>query len=179
MLKENIVWLGYKSLNQDMYFNVTNEYKAWLLYNKKEGSAYKIIDGIVMGRLASACWFTNIDHGKRHEVLQLDTMAHNLKYNKKLKKRFDSLGVVDYPQYDNYDAIEVPFMECIPSDYEGMMGVPITFMDSFNPEQFEIDGYCASHGKLPKGIPNESPYMFGGWVYNRILIHHKKGATTP
>ncbi|MBR4635097.1 MAG: DNA methyltransferase [Clostridia bacterium] len=117
-LKDNQIWLGYKSLNLDMYFNVTDEYKAWLLENKKEGSAYRIIKGVVMGRLASACWFTNIDHGKRHESLLLDTMAHNLKYNKKLKKKFEEeYGVNEYPHYDNYDAIEVPFTECIPSDY--------------------------------------------------------------
>ena len=145
-LKENKIWLGYKSLNNDMYFNVTDEYKQWLLENKKEGSAYKIINGIVMGRLASACWFTNIDHGKRHEVLQLDTMAHNLKFNKKLKKKFDEHGVNEYPHYDNYDAIEVPFTECIPSDYDGVMGVPITFLDKYNPEQFEILGLSSYIG---------------------------------
>ena len=141
LLKNNLMWLGYKSLNQDMYFNVTDDYKQWLLSNKKEGSAYKIIDGIVMGRLASACWFTNFDHGKRHEEMQLDTMAHNLKFNKRLKKRFEKdFGLSCYPHYDNYEAIEVPFTECIPSDYDGMMGVPITFLDKYNPEQFEIIG---------------------------------------
>lgn len=140
-LQRNEMWLGYKSLNLDMYFDVTDDYKQWLLQNKKEGSAYKIINGVVMGRLASACWFTNIEHGKRYEMLQLDTMAHNLKYNKKLKKKFEtSYGVTDYPYYDNYEAIEVPFTECIPSDYDGVMGVPITFMDKYNPAQFEILG---------------------------------------
>ena len=140
-LKNNEIWLGYKSLNSDMYFNVTDEYKQWLIENKKEGSAYKIIDGVVMGRLASACWFTNIDHGRRHEKLLLDTMAHNLKFNKRLKKKFENdFGKNEYPKYDNYDAMEVPFTECIPSDYDGIMGVPITFMDKFNPEQFEILG---------------------------------------
>ena len=138
-LKDNKIWLGYKSLNNDMYFNVTDEYKQWLLLNKKEGSAYKIINGIVMGRLASACWFTNIDHGKRHEMLQLDTMKHNLKFNKKLRKKFENeYGKLEYPRYDNYDAIEVPFTECIPSDYDDVMGVPITFLDKYNPEQFKI-----------------------------------------
>lgn len=138
-LQDNTMWLGYKSLNQDMYFNVTDDYKQWLLENKKEGSAYKVIDGVVMGRLASACWFTNVDHGKRHEKLVLDTMAHNLKFNKKLRKKLEKdYGKVEYPHYDNYDAIEVPFTECIPSDYDGVMGVPITFMDKYNPEQFEI-----------------------------------------
>lgn len=138
-LQDNAIWLGYKSLNQDMYFNVTDNYKNWLTHNKKEGSAYKIVNGIVMGRLASACWFTNIDHGKRHEHLILDTMEHNLKFNKKLQKKLEKdYGKLEYPRYDNYDAIEVPFTECIPSDYDGVMGVPITFMDKYNPEQFDI-----------------------------------------
>lgn len=141
LLKNNSVWLGYKSLNNDMYFDITDDYKQWLLENKKEGSAYKIIGGVVMGRLASACWFTNIDHGKRHERLQLDTMAHNLKFSKRLQKKFAGKdGRIDYPRYDNCDAIEVPFVECIPSDYSGLMGVPITFLDRYNPEQFQIFG---------------------------------------
>lgn len=140
-LKDNEIWLGYKSLNQDMYFDVPDERKEWLLANKKEGSAYKIINGVVMGRLASACWFTNLDHGKRHTTLMLDTMAHNLKFNKRLRKKFEKdFGAIEYPHYDNYDAIEVPFVECIPSDYDDVMGVPITFMDKFNPDQFEILG---------------------------------------
>lgn len=140
-LQRNEMWLGYKSLNLDMYFNVTDDYKQWLLKNKKEGSAYKIINGVVMGRLASACWFTNIDHGKRHEELLLDTMEHNLKFNKRLKKKLkDDYGVFEYPHYDNYDAIEVPFTESIPSDFDGVIGVPITFLDKYCPEQFEILG---------------------------------------
>ena len=56
----------------------------------------------------------------------------------KLQKKLKEYGTEDYPKYDNYDAIEVPFVECIPSDYKGVMGVPITFMDKYNPEQFEI-----------------------------------------
>ena len=139
LLKENKMWLGYKSLNQDMYFTVPDDRKEWLLQNKKEGSAYKIINGVVMGRLASACWFTNLDHGKRHEPLLLDTMEHNLKFNRRLREKFlKEYGRAEYPRYDNYDAIEVPFVECIPSDYDGVMGVPITFLDKYNPEQFEI-----------------------------------------
>lgn len=138
-LKDNEIWLGYKSLNQDMYFDVPDEYKKWLVVNKKEGSAYKVVDGVVMGRLASACWFTNIDHGKRHELLSLDTMEHNLKFNRRLRKKLESgYGKTEYPHYDNYDAIEVPYVDAIPSDYEGVMGVPITFLDKYNPEQFEI-----------------------------------------
>lgn len=116
LLKGNKIWLGYKSLNQDMYFDVPKERKQWLVEHKKEGSAYKIIDGVVMGRLASACWFTNLDHGRRHELLLLDTMKHNLKFNKKLRKKLEQdYGANEYPRYDNYDAIYVPFVESIPS----------------------------------------------------------------
>lgn len=200
LLKGNKIWLGYKSLNQDMYFDVPVERRQWLLENKKEGSAYKIIDGVVMGRLASACWFTNLDHGKRHQPLQLDTMAHNLKFNKKLKKKFEKdYGKLEYPHYDNYDAIEVPFTECIPSDYDGVMGVPITFMDKYNPGQFEIIGMCENldlyklktrvytseechqryfelFGKPGTYDLNAAGVVNGKKVYQRVLIRSKKGS---
>lgn len=180
-LKDNVIWLGYKDLNHDMYFNVTDDYKAWLLANKKEGSAYKIINGVVMGRLASACWFTNIDHGKRHEWLKLDTMAHNLKFNKKLRRKLEKeFKGIAYPHYDNYDAIEVPFTECIPSDYDGVMGVPITFMDKYNLEQFEIIGLIAGNIRGLAGIPSkidkDGPYINGKLRYGRILIQSNEGA---
>ena len=200
LLKNNSMWLGYKSLSQDMYFHVSEQYQSWLLYNKKEGSAYKIINDVVMGRLASACWFTNIDHGKRHEELQLDTLAHNLKYNKKLKKKLEQDGLSSYAHYANCDAIEIPFVECIPSDYDGIMGVPITFMDRYNPDQFDILGLdydkdiesnegldadfvkkyyeqgntgsiCVGHPSL--GYYNEKGKVFR--TYRRILIRPKKG----
>lgn len=176
LLKDNSMWVGYKSMNEDMYFTVPKEYQTWLVENKKEGSAYKIIDGEVMGRLASACWFTNLDHGKRHQPLQLDTMAHNLKFNKRLSRKFESTygDSTAYPHYDNYDAIEVPFVEAIPSDYDGVMGVPITFMDKYNPDQFEIVGL--DRYTIPK------QYLVGGRAavngkptYARILIRAKQG----
>ena len=179
-LKDNVIWLGYKDLNHDMYFNVTDDYKAWLLANKKEGSAYKIINGVVMGRLASACWFTNIDHGKRHEWLKLDTMAHNLKFNKKLRRKLEKeFKGIAYPHYDNYDAIEVPFTECIPADYDGVMGVPITFMDKYNLEQFKIIGLIAGNIRGLAGIPSkidkDGPYINGKLRYGRILIQSNEG----
>ena len=85
--------------------------------------------------LGNSCWFTNIDHGRRHEPLQLMTMADNIKFSKHKEVRG-----VGYQRYDNFDAIEVPFIDAIPSDYDGMMGVPITFLDKYNPDQFEILG---------------------------------------
>lgn len=175
LIKDNKIWLGYKSLNQDMYFHVTDEYKEWLVDNKKEGSAYKIVNGVVMGRLASACWFTNIDHGKRHEDAPLMTIADNLKFNKKLIKKLNTdYDTNKYPRYDNYDAVEIPICDAIPSDYQDVMGVPITFLDKYNPKQFEIISLAASHGKEPKGIENEAGYINGKWVYARILIKRKE-----
>lgn len=190
-LKNNEIWLGYKALNQDMYFNITDEYKKFLLEHKKEGSAYKIIDGVVMGRLASACWFTNLEHGRRHEELLLDTMAHNLKFNKKLKREFEKkYGKIEYPKYDNYDAIEVPFTECIPSDFTGVMGVPITFMDKYCPEQFEIvwqasgNAYANAPHEIMEELQFDPTVKYGGGLgtavcygqakYSRILIKFKE-----
>ena len=82
---------------------------------------------------------------------------------------------MQYPKYENHDAIEVPFTECIPSDYDGVMGVPITFMDKYNPEQFELVDSWASHSKTPAGIENECGYINGRWIFKRIAIRHKKG----
>ena len=86
-------------------------------------------------------WYTNLDHGRRHTPLLLDTMVHNLKFNKKLRRKLAEKYHTDtYPKFSNYDALEVPFVECIPSDYEGVMGVPISFLEKHNPEQFELLG---------------------------------------
>ncbi len=190
-LRNNQIWIGYKSLNQDMYFDIPDERKEWLVKNKKEGSAYKIINGVVMGRLASACWFTNIDHGKRHEPLLLDTMEHNLKFNKKLRKSFEkNYGNIEYPHYDNYDAIEIPFVECIPSNYDGVMGVPITFMDKYCPEQFKIlwqasgNSYANAPHEILEELKFDPTIRYGGGLgaavingqakYSRILIRSRR-----
>ena len=197
-LMNNEIWLGYKSLNLDMYFGVTDDYKQWLVKNKKEGSAYKVIDGVVMGRLASACWFTNLDHGKRHQPLMLMTMADNIKFS-----RHKEVRGIQYSRYDNYDALEVPFTDAIPSDYDGVMGVPITFFDKYCPEQFEILGMCENEDlyhlktKVYPSAECKAAYLekFGKpgtydlnasgviiangvkeKVYQRILIRKKQGA---
>ena len=87
-------------------------------------------------RLGNSCWFTSIEHGRRHEPLSLMSMADNLRFSKHKELR----GKAAYDRYDNYDAIEVPFTDAIPSDYEGVMGVPISFLIKYCPEQFEILG---------------------------------------
>ena len=100
---------------------------------KAERLGYPADENYDYTRLGNSCWFTNIEHGRRHEPLQLMTMADNQRYSK--HKQIVETG---YLTYDNYDAIEVPFVDAIPSDYTEAMGVPITFLDKYNPEQFEI-----------------------------------------
>ena len=167
-------------MSKDLLFILPKEAQSLMIDSKKIGSSYRIVDGEVMGR-SQSIWFTNLDHGKRHEELWLDTMEHNLKYNKKLKKKFENeYGEIKYPRYDNYDALEVPFTECIPSDYSGVMGVPITFLDKFNPEQFEVlDANDYRIGQNGKAVSRDTAGVAhhitccGENVYRRILIRKK------
>lgn len=135
LIKNNKIWLGYSIHSGDRKFNVPDDYPLNAAGCGIDEDGKKFI------RVKGVRWFTNIDHNLRHQPLLLDTMNNNLKFNKKLKKKLKiTFGVIKYPYYDNYDAIEVPFTECIPSDYNGIMGVPITFMDKYNPNQFTILG---------------------------------------
>jgi hypothetical protein len=97
-------------------------------------------------------WFTNLDHGRRHNPLALMTMPDNLRFSKHKEIR----GAASYAKYDNYDAIEVPFTDAIPSDYEGVMGVPISFLDKYSPEQFEILG--ESQRGCHDAVPDTAKY---------------------
>jgi hypothetical protein len=120
-------------------------------------------------------WFTNLDHGRRHQQLPLMTMADNKKFNKKIQKNENS-----YQKYDNYDAIEVPYTIAIPSDYDGVMGVPISFLDKYNPDQFEI--LSANDFRKNENVPfkahglvkDKEGAINGKPVYVRIFIRHKK-----
>ena len=139
-----------------MYFGIPNEYEYQDTYKFK-----REIDGKRVMRVASICWFTNISHSKRN--LPLDLYK---KYNSK-----------DYPKYDNYDAINVDKVTDIPMDYDGVMGVPITFLDKYCPTQFEITGLM-SGGKgenLTNGNDGRAKfYVNGKGVYARILIREIK-----
>ncbi|WP_407689712.1 adenine-specific methyltransferase EcoRI family protein [Mycobacterium sp. HUMS_1102779] len=132
----NELWKGATANSTDMVFGVPKGAKvseadrlkaAKLGYPPDELHDYT--------RLGNSCWFTNIDHGRRHEPLQLMSQADNIKFS-----RHKEVRGVGYPAYDNFPAIEVPFTDAIPSDYDGLMGVPITFLDKYNPDQFEIVG---------------------------------------
>lgn len=132
LIKDNKVWIGCLSMNADMVFAVPKG-----TYVKPSDKLKAEKQGYVgdYTRLGNSCWYTNIEHGRRHQPLSLMTMADNLKFSK--HKELKEKG---YHHYDNYDAIEVPFTDAIPSDYEEMMGVPISFLDKYCPEQFKIIG---------------------------------------
>ena len=134
LIKENKLWLGATGFSTDMVFGVPEGTIVPEAYKKK---AEKM--GYVGNytRLGNSCWFTNIEHGRRHQPLSLMTMDENIMYS-----RHKDIKGKGYTKYDNYDAIEVPFVDAIPSDYDGAMGVPITFLDKYCPEQFEILGMC-------------------------------------
>ena len=131
LIKEDSLWVGNTPMSKDMLFDVPQDYADELVATKKEGSAYKRVDGVVKGR-SQSIWFTNLDNPKRHEDLIL----------------YKKYSPDEYPKYDNYDAIEVSKTKNIPIDYDGAMGVPITFLDKYNPEQFKIVG-CAKRGITP------------------------------
>ena len=131
--------------------------------------------------MGNACWFTNLDHGHRHRKLPLMTMAENLKFSKNLA------GKAAYDRYANYEGIEVGNYKEIPSDYDGAMGVPITFLDKYNPDQFEILGSSMTLGVPMSQVARKGSYLQGGprfyldngdgsyrRMYDRIVIRHRR-----
>lgn len=131
LIKDNKMWVGTTSFNKDMLFISPEEIDP----SQKPSSSTRTVEGIVYLRSPSV-WYTNLDHGRRHKPLPLMTMEDNLKFSKHKEIK----GKVSFDKYDNYNAIEVPFTDAIPSDYIGVMGVPISFLDKYSPEQFEILG---------------------------------------
>ena len=157
LIKDNKLWLGLTPRGKDMLFDVPEDYAQELVATKKEGSAYKVVDGVVKGRLGSASWFTNLDYRQRHEDLIL-------------YKRYSP---EEYPTYDNYGAIEVSRVAEMPCDYDGEMGVPITFLNKYNPEQFDIIGM--DRPLISQLTGKQSRFRINGKeIYARIVIRHKK-----
>jgi hypothetical protein len=166
LLMNNQVWLGFKS--GDMAFRVPEDYEA------RETRYWQDETGQKWRSLGNICWFTNLDHIKRHE--ELDLVCH---YSSE-----------EYPHYDNYNAIEVSHVQDIPSDYSGVMGVPVTFLDKYNPEQFEIVGLTERNDdynlnaedinklRIPGFAKYDRPYIKGVRKYARILIRNKHPQTT-
>lgn len=168
----NEMWMGVKSTSQAMFFRTTNEeYKIQVSTTRPEGSWWRNIDGEVCIGINNSCWFTNLEHGRRHQPLQLSTIEGNLRYSRHKEIKGKSFEEA-YPKYDSYDAIEVKYTDSIPSDYQGRMGVPISFLDKYCPEQFEILGIDRYIEDNP--IPNRRFTINGKEVYARIVIRSKQ-----
>ena len=155
LIKENKIWLGFGFKSGAAHF-INKHYEDYAVAgDHKEG----------MIRVSGVVWFTNLDISKRHDDLIL----------------YKQYNDEEYPTYDNYDAINVNTTKAIPIDFKGVMGVPITFLDKYNPEQFEILGLSASAGynKEIVGIPflgdkDARPLINGKNTYARIFIRNKK-----
>jgi hypothetical protein len=181
LIQRNQMWKGATANSSDMVFGVpkgtpvksSDKLKAQQL-------GYPATDEHDFTRLGNSCWFTNIDHGRRHEPLQLMTMAENLRYSR--HKEIKALG---YRKYDNFDAIEVPFVDAIPSDYDGMMGVPVTFLDKYNPDQFEIlfnaddMDQTKAFGVKPLGEKRVADYYAAGGTGGNSKGHRKLFLYSP
>ncbi len=129
LIKDNKMWVGAGFANGNAYFSIPAD-RAREFAN----GVYDKSTGLVKFR--NVGWLTNLDHRRRHDPLKGMTMADNLRFS----KHKEIQGKKEYDRYDNYNAIEVSYTDAIPSDYDGAMGVPISFLDRYNPEQFEILG---------------------------------------
>lgn len=160
LIKKNKVWLGINSNRNFTGFIVPKHYSLYGTEARVDENGNRIVS------TNNTCWFTNLDITKRHEDLILYKS-----YNKK-----------EFPRYDNYDAVNVNATKDIPIDYNGIMGVPITFLDKYNPDQFEILGsdFDVKDGLLPQVVnPKwkgkiDRGYINGKRLYSRLLIRNKK-----
>ena len=143
LIMKNLLWLGYKS--GDMAFRVPDSYEP------RETRYWQDETGQKWRSMGNICWFTNLDHKKRHEELVL----------------WKVYSIEAYPNYDNYDAINVNKVDEIPCNYDGIMGVPITFLDKYNPEQFKIIRFRKGNDEKDLSINGKCPYF-------RILIRRKQ-----
>ncbi len=170
LIKQNQLWVGSTAMGTDMLFQVSDGLAKILVDTKKQGSAYRMVNGEIMAR-SQSCWFTNLEHHKRHEELVL----------------FKAYNPAQYPTYVNYDAIEVGKTEEIPADYAGPMGVPISFLDKYNPDQFEILGSSRTLGRPMSEFAKKGAYLQGGprfylsngngtfrRMYDRLVIKNRR-----
>jgi hypothetical protein len=142
LIKDNKIRTGYTNFNVGMFFVVPNDWEHFHHIDK---------DGKKIARVSSSCWFTNFDVAKHNQDITL--------YKKYTAK--------EYPKYDNYNAINVDKYTEIPCDYAGYIGVPVTFVDKYNPKQFEIM-------KFRKGDDDKDLSINGKYTFFRIIIKNKK-----
>ena len=162
----NEMWLGFSISSGDREFEVPQEYPLTAAGWRIDENGRKFV------RVKGVRWYTNLEHGKRHESLKLMTIEENLRYSRHKEIKGKSFEEA-YPRYDNYDALEVGFTDAIPSDYDGVMGVPISFLDKYCPEQFEIVGSNRGVDQDPNGVYGRSSLIKGREVYKRLFIRQR------
>lgn len=181
-IRANLMWKGATANTTDMVFGVPKGADVKPADRQKaERMGYPSTDKFDFTRLGNACWFTNIDHGRRHEALELMSMEDNQKFSK-----FKEVRELGYRRYVNFpEAIEVPKVSAIPSDFDGIMGVPITFLDKYNPDQFEIIASAEDMDEMRQigvntlGHEFVKSYYDGGGTGGISAGHRKLGLTTP
>ena len=168
-IKDNKMWWGATLHGVKCSFLIPDDYVGNNVFEE---------NNVRYAKVNNAIWFTNIDHGRRHQPLQLMSIADNLKHSKHKSikgKTFEEA----YPKYDNYNAINVDFTDAIPKDYDGVMGVPISFLDKYCPEQFEIIWTTDRGGDGNLEFLKEpwnrydAPVINSKGIYKRILIRKK------
>lgn len=165
LIKANRLWYGPSISSGDREFMVPDSYPV-------EASGWRVDEtGKKYIRVKGVRWFTNLEHGRRHEPMKLMSMKDNLRFGK-----HKDLSEKGYQRYDNYDAMDVPYADAIPDDYEDVMGVPITFLDKYCPEQFEIvtlgigeaflkpTKYYKYFADPVTGIPNKEKRDYHLWI---------------
>lgn len=177
LIKANKLWMGVTIHSGDREFRVPDHYPLNAAGSRVDENGVKYI------RVKGVRWYTNLDHGRRHQKLPLMTMEDNIKFS----KHKEVLGI-GYERYCNLDALEVPFTDAIPSDFDGIMGVPITFLDRYDPDQFEIIANGDDRDEMEAlGVPPLGPEYVGNVgrrkvgvpstkkaAYKRILIRHRR-----
>lgn len=166
-IKDNKCWLGTGMGRWISGFIVPPEYELYGTETRINESGQRIVS------TNNCLWLTNIDHGKRHETISLMSMKDNIKYSK--HKQIREMG---YPKYANYDAIEVSFSDGIPSDYDGICGVPITWLSKYNPDLYEIVGLGNGRDNFTPDLNFENPMQHSkngkvtkGNMLNRVLAY--------
>lgn len=151
LIRDGKLWYGPSINSGDREFEVPDDYPLEAATFRVDGNGRKFI------RVKGVRWYTNLDHSRRHEALPLF-------------KPFDPAA---YPKYDNYDAIEVSKYSEIPSDFDGVMGVPITFLDHYNPDQFDVVGCNRDVDQDPSGYFGRGTMLNGKEIFKRIFVIRK------
>lgn len=166
LIKGNKLWLGPTISSGDREFRVPDYYPLEAAGSRVDDNGVKYI------RVKGVRWYTNLDHGRRHDPLECMTMSENLRYSSHKQIR----GKTDYDKYYNLDAVEVPFGDAIPSDYDGLMGVPVSFLDKYNPDQFEIVGNSDDGSMMRElGVRPLGPEFINAYRANGGTGHYSPG----